>query len=110
MSPGRRPAETKLIKLTDDTGLTAGPAISADGKLLPYASDRGSSDDLSIWIQQLGPGDTAVQLSHHHAHAGEPAFSPDGTTVAFHSRQDGGGIYLIPVIGGEPRRLTPVWP
>ena len=37
-----------------------------------------------------------------------PAFSPDGQTLAFmrDSSIDTEDIYLIPVVGGEPRRLT----
>ena len=52
----KQPANTELVRLTDGTGLTAEPAISADGKLIAYASDRGSLGNLNIWIQQLGPG------------------------------------------------------
>jgi Tol biopolymer transport system component/predicted Ser/Thr protein kinase len=48
----------------------------------------------------------------------EPAFSPDSQTVAFFRRTvNTSDIYLVPVMGGEPRRLTfddkqstcPVW-
>ncbi len=99
-------AETELIKLTDDTGFTTDPAISVDGKLLAYASDRGSNGNLNIWLQQLGPGGTAVQLTHRNADATEPAFSPDNDLIAFGSNGHDGGIYTVPVIGGEPSRLT----
>ncbi|HEX2522610.1 MAG TPA: hypothetical protein VHP35_10835, partial [Terriglobia bacterium] len=34
-----------------------------------------------------------------------PSFSPDGQTVAF-SRVGGDAVYLVPVIGGQPRPLT----
>ena len=32
--------------------------FSADGKLLVYASDRGSKGDLNIWLQRLDSGET----------------------------------------------------
>jgi Tol biopolymer transport system component/DNA-binding winged helix-turn-helix (wHTH) protein len=102
----KQTANTELVKLTDGTGLTADPAISDDGKLIAYASDRGSHGNLNIWIQQLGPGGGAVQLTHDDVDADEAAFSPDGTRIAFRSKKNGGGIYLIPVIGGEASRLT----
>jgi Tol biopolymer transport system component/DNA-binding winged helix-turn-helix (wHTH) protein len=102
----KQPGKTELVKLTDDSGLTADPSVSPDGKLLAYASDRGSTGNLNIWLQQLATGGSAVQLTHDKVDASEPAFSPDGTKIAFHSKQDGGGIYLLPVIGGEASRLT----
>ncbi|MBI4161760.1 MAG: PD40 domain-containing protein, partial [Acidobacteria bacterium] len=37
----------------------------------------------------------------------EPHFSPDGTLVAFSGEYDGNvDVYVVPVGGGEPRRLT----
>lgn len=102
----RQTGETVLVKLTDDTGLTTDPAISADGKLLAYASDRGSSGNLNIWIQQIGPGANSAQLTHDNVNADEPTFSPDGASIAFTSKKNGGGIYIMPVIGGEASRLT----
>ncbi len=102
----KQPANTELVRLTEGTGLTTEPAISADEKLIAYASDRGSLGNLNIWIQQLGPGGSSVQLTHDDVNADEPTFSPDSTRIAFHSKKDGGGIFVIPVIGGEATRLT----
>ncbi len=42
-----------------------------------------------------GPGDK-----------GEPAFSPDGTAIAFHSEQDG-GLYVVSTLGGVARKVAP---
>jgi len=94
-----------LTRITSDAGLTTGPAISADGKLLSYASDRGGEGNLEIWVQQIGGGEPA-RITRHEADDREPTFSPDGTRIAFRSERDGGGIYVVSTLGGEARRLV----
>ncbi|HMM33665.1 MAG TPA: hypothetical protein PKA62_02895 [Thermoanaerobaculia bacterium] len=37
----------------------------------------------------------------------EPAFSPDGSLLAFRSDRDGGGLFVVETQGGAPRRLAP---
>ena len=100
------PHQPRLIQLTSGTGLTMDPAVSPDGKLLAYVSDRADGRNLNIWIQQLTPAGTAVQLTHLDSDTTRPSFSPDGSRIVFHSTADGGAIYAIPTIGGEPARLA----
>ena len=95
-----------LTRLTSDTRLTTDPAVSPDGALLAYASDRSEEGNLDIWVQQLAGG-TALRLTSHPAEDREPAFSPDGTRIAFRSERDGGGIYVISALGGEEMFIAP---
>ena len=94
-----------LTRLTSDVGWTDYPAISLDGKILAYASDRSGEGNLDIWVQQIPEG-SPVRLTRHAADDVEPSFSADGSRVAFQSSRLGGGIYLIPTLGGEERLLA----
>lgn len=93
------PETPRLHMVTSDTGLSTFPALSRDGKLLAFASDRGKEGNLDIWVQQIG-GQDPIRLTSDPADESDPSFSPDGTRVAFRSERDGGGIYVVPALGG----------
>lgn len=106
---GREPAAPRpfqMRQLTADGGLTTTPAISPDGKLVAYASDRATGKNLDIWVHPLTAGAQPIRLTRHEADESQPAFSPDGGSIVFFSRRDGGGIYIIPALGGEERLLA----
>ena len=101
-SKGRltQPRQPVLTRLTSDSGLTIDPALSADGKLLAYASDRAGEDNLEIWVRHVAEGES-VRLTNNPADDHEPSFSPDGSQIAFRSERNPPGVYLTSSLGGE---------
>lgn len=81
------------------------PAISRDGKLAAYASDRAGDAGMDIWVQQLTARAQPIRLTRDAGDEVAPEFSPDGNSIAFRSSKDGGGIYIMPALGGEERLL-----
>ena len=91
--------------VTTDSGLSAQPSLSSDGRLMVYASDRGAEGNLDIWLQQIGGG-APVRLTSGPEDETTPDISPDATRVVFRSEKDGGGIFSMPVLGGDPVLLA----
>jgi serine/threonine protein kinase len=96
------PAPGPMTRLTFDSGLTLDPALSPDGRLLAFASDRSGERNLDIWVKQMAGGEP-IRLTRNAADDYEPSFSPDGTQIAFRSEREGGGIYVISALGGDGR-------
>ena len=97
--------EATYSQLTTDSGLSSYPAISHDGRLMAYASDRSGERNLDIWLKQISGGDP-IRLTRNPAEDYDPSFSADGTKIAFRSERDGGGIYVVPTLGGEEQLLV----
>ena len=98
-------AEPVMTMLTADSGLSAFPSLSKDGSIFAFASDRSGQGNLDIWVQQIG-GREPIRLTRWDSDESDPDVSPDGTHVVFRSEKDGGGIYIVPTLGGEPLLLA----
>jgi eukaryotic-like serine/threonine-protein kinase len=94
-----------LTRLTTDVGLTGFPAISPDGNLFAFASDRADGTNLDLYVQQVAGGDP-IRLTSDPVDEYEPVFSPDGSRIAYRSEKDGGGIYIVSALGGESRQVA----
>ncbi len=99
------PAEYEITRLTFESGAVMGSAVSPDGKMFAYATDRAGNGDMDIWVQQVS-GETPLRLTEDPANDWYPSFSPDGTKVVFRSERDGGGIFVVNALGGQALRLT----
>lgn len=100
-----RPGATaphRITRLTYERVATW-PAISADGKLLAYASDREGKFD--IYVQQMS-GHQPIRVTRNEADNFQPSFSPDGSHIAFRSERDGGGVYIVETLGGIERKIA----
>ena len=86
------------------------PAISPDGRQVAYTI-RETNWDENAYETEIWIGDTATgrsrQLTNARKSSLQPAWSPDGASLAFVSDRDGKRqIYRIAVAGGEAERLT----
>jgi Tol biopolymer transport system component len=102
-----RPAEPaalpagKITRVTHD-GRSLAPALSPDGKLVAYSSQRTGGANAEIYVQQLN-GQGIVRLTDHPAEDAMPAFSADGSKVYFVSSRQPAGIYEVSALGGDAR-------
>lgn len=91
--------------LTATSGLNDDPALSKDARFIAFSSDQGGENNLDIWLQQIGAREP-IRLTKDPADETDPAFSPDGTRIAFRSEKEGGSIYVVPTLGGDPMLLV----
>ncbi|HOC41611.1 MAG TPA: protein kinase [Thermoanaerobaculales bacterium] len=99
------PEPLDMRRLTYDAGFAWTPAITLDGKLVAYASDRAGDGQLDVWVRHISRPEPA-RLTDHPTDDWMPAFSPDGSRIVFSSDRDGGGLYIVNTFGGEARRLA----
>ena len=82
-------AETRLLRFPD---------LYGDTVVFTYAGD--------LWLANTD-GTNVRRLTSHPGQELFGRFSPDGQHIAFTGQYDGGEqVYVVPVTGGEPTRLT----
>jgi serine/threonine protein kinase len=93
-------------QLTFFTDSAVYPALSPDGRMLSFVRGNESFIGLGEIYVKFLPDGQPVQLTHDGLHKFSPAFSLDGSVVAY-SRVDPWNTWEVSVLGGEPRLLLP---
>jgi Tol biopolymer transport system component len=118
MAPRTPPLLTDALEragyhvVTDFDGIEQAAALSPDGRLVTFVSDR--EGQLDVWVTQLGTGQFHNLTRGRVRELINPSvrtlgFTPDGTSVTFWARGVAGStsseidIWAIPTFGGEPR-------
>ena len=101
-SVGPGPAFRRVVA---DASFATEPSMSRDGNLIVYASDRAGDGQLDLWLQRTAGGQP-IPLTSDPADDREPDISADGSLIAFRSFAGRSGIYVMPVLGGNPRLVA----
>lgn len=91
---------------TSYPGSEGDPALSPDGTRVAFIWDGGEGVNYDLYVKQRDT-ETPLRLTESEANERCPAWSPDGSTIAFAGKRDGRfGIFTVPAIGGPETRLT----
>ncbi len=99
------------VPVTTVPGLAIGASFSPDAKQIAYSSNRNGWFEIYV-RPSAGPG-SERQITTDGKQAMEPAWSPDGKWIAYHSVALH-GVWVIPAGGGTARQVSafgssPAW-
>ncbi len=92
-------------QVTRAAGLEVDPALSPDGETIAYAA--GPTTAMQIYVRGVSGGRPLALTADTTDNFRWPRWSPDGSQIAYQSSD---GIYVVPALGGAPRRVTRVDP
>jgi Tol biopolymer transport system component/DNA-binding winged helix-turn-helix (wHTH) protein len=100
--------QTSVTPFTSYPGEERYPAISPDGTQVAFCRRSPASEDsgLDIYLKQQNT-ETPLRLTSSPGSERYPTWSPDGCTIAYFAAGGAApGIYTVPAIGGETRKLV----
>jgi Tol biopolymer transport system component len=110
MRAGQGPtSRAEWVQLTRFPDSVVQPALSPDGRMLTFIRGPGSlATPGQIYVKMLPDGEPK-QLTADSRVKISPVFSPDGSRIAYTARdpQNPYDTWVVPVLGGDPRRWLP---
>ena len=108
-SAGKPADRSNWVQLTNLPDAVSQPSLSPDGRFLTFI--RGAETFAApgqIYVKMLPDGEP-VQLTHDDSQKMSPAFSTDGTQIAYTvvSAENQWDTWVVPVLGGQPRLWLP---
>ena len=103
--PARPPDRSEWVQLTQLPDPVSQPALSPDGRMLAFIRSSSTFFALGQIYVKILPDGEPVQLTHDSLKKMSPAFSPDGTRIAY-TTVDGQwnwDTWIVPAQGGEPQ-------
>jgi Tol biopolymer transport system component len=101
-------ADAQFQTVTDFDGVEEAAAVSRDGHLVAFLSDRDGQMD--VWLTQVGSGQFHNLTRGSAPELVNPSirtlgFSPDNSLVTFWVRSNSGniGVWAVPTLGGQPK-------
>lgn len=107
-SETRAPSGRQIVPFTSLPGQEIAPTFSPDGSQIAFGwnGEAGNGNRFDLYVKSLG-SERLLRLTHDPSLWIVPAWSPDGSTIAFvRNTNDGSGIYVIPALGGNERRIV----
>lgn len=104
-----QPAAFNVVPITTYPGFEKDPSLSPDGSQIAFSWNGPTQQKFHIYLKAIGPG-SPLQLTNTTANDGAPAWSPDGSSIAF-LRDVGAGhfkLVIIPALGGPERSLSEI--
>jgi Tol biopolymer transport system component/DNA-binding winged helix-turn-helix (wHTH) protein len=105
------PGAFRTRRVTTRNGYHGMAAVSPDGRLVAYASERDTG--LEIVVTGITAGSAELAVTADEGQNMQPSWSPDGQWLAFHSRKRR-GVWIVPASGGTARQIVdfgsdPAW-
>ena len=105
--PAKPTGSIRVVPLTTYSGEFSKGSFSPDGNEFAFAWEgEQPSQGIDLYVKQLGV-EKPLQITRDFGYNFFPVWSPDGRYLAFlhQIRNEPPGIFIIPALGGPPRKL-----